>query len=169
MARARDTVINMGQSSLYWSRCLIVALTSACSAPAQKPTAPQTAAAGSAQSPLDKLMRERMNKVFSQLIFQVFHAEGDPDFTALTQQAVELRGTVDRVRHLPTPAVVTSDEAREVFYTYNDALQRDSDKFSVAVDHHDVDSMKSLLTKIGQTCNQCHHFFRLKIDDAPEK
>lgn len=144
-------------------------IATACSAPAPKPATTTAAATGSAQSPLDKLMRDRMNKVFSQLIFQVFHADGDPDFAALTQQAGELRSVVDSVRHLPTPTVVSSDEAREVFYTYNDALQRDSDKFSVAVDHHDVDSMKSLLTKIGQTCNQCHHFFRLKIDDAPEK
>ncbi len=140
------------------------------SPPAKDPATPASAAtAPKTQSALDKLMRDKMNTVFSQLIFQVFHAEGDPDYGALAQQAVELRGTVDRVRHLPTPSVVSSDEAREVFYTYNDALQRDSDKFSTAVDHHDLDSMKSLLTKIGQTCNQCHHFFRLKIDDAPEK
>ncbi|MGE5187339.1 MAG: hypothetical protein ACM31C_35070 [Acidobacteriota bacterium] len=141
------------------------------SPPAKDPATPASSAAPAAkpQSALDKLMRDKMNTVFSQLIFKVFHADGDPDFTSLAQQAGELRGTVDRVRHLPTPAVVSSDEAREVFYTYNDALQRDSDKFSTAVDHHDLDSMKSLLTKIGQTCNQCHHFFRLKIDDAPEK
>jgi cytochrome c556 len=153
-------------------RYLIAVLVIACSSPPAKTPASPAQAQGSAttaQSPLDKLMRDRMNKVFSQLIFQVFHADGDPDFGALTQQASELRGTVDTVRHLPTPAVISSDEAREVFYTYNDTLQRDSDKFSTAVDKHDIDGMRSLLTKIGQTCNQCHHFFRLKIDDAPEK
>jgi len=140
-----------------------------CSEPAQKPAVTPAAAAAPGQSQLDKLMRDHMNKVFSQLIFQVFHNDTDLDFAMVGQQAVELRGTVDRVRHLPTPDLVASAEAREVFFTYNDALQRDSDKFQLAVDHHDLDSMKSLLTRIGQTCNQCHHFFRLKIEDTPEK
>lgn len=137
-----------------------------CSSTSEKPPASPT---DKKQSELDKLMRERMNKVFSSLIFQVFHAEGDLDFAAVNQGAGDLQQVVTTVRHLEMPAVVTSDEAKQVFFTYNDSLQHQADKFAEAVGRHDRANMEALLTNIGQTCNQCHHFFRLDIKDAPER
>jgi cytochrome c556 len=137
-----------------------------CSSQASKePKAP----APKQQSELDKLMRERMNKVFSSLIFQVFHAEGDVDFAVVKQQALDLQQVVVSVRSLEVPAVVTSDEAKQVFFTYNDSLQRQTDKLVDAVGRHDRANTEGLLTNIGQTCNQCHHFFRLDVKDAPER
>jgi cytochrome c556 len=137
-----------------------------CSSAASKPAA---APADKKQSELDKLMRERMNKVFSTLIFQVFHAEGDLDFASADQHAAELQEVVVTVRNLPMPPMVTSDEAKQVFFTYNDELKHQAEKFVEAVGHRDRANMEALLTNIGQTCNQCHHFFRLDIKDAPER
>jgi len=137
-----------------------------CSGAASKPTTVQP---DKKQSELDKLMRERMNKVFSTLIFQVFHAEGDLDFAMANKNAAELQDVVTSVRNLPMPPMVTSDEAKQVFFTYNDELKHQAEKFVDAVAHRDRPNMETLLTNIGQTCNQCHHFFRLDIKDAPER
>jgi cytochrome c556 len=139
---------------------------SGCSSAAPKAAA---APAPKQQSELDKLMREKMNKVFSSLIFQVFHAEGEMDFASVNQQAGDLQQVVTSVRNLQLPPMVTSDEARQVFLTYNDSLQHQADKFAEAVGRRDRANMEALLTNIGQTCNQCHHFFRLDIKDAPER
>jgi cytochrome c556 len=145
---------------------MLVICAVSCSSSASKGA---TAPTAKEQSDLDKLMRDRMNKVFSALIFQVFHAEGDLDFAAVNQQALDLQQVVVSVRNLEMPAVVTSEEAKQVFFTYNDALQRQADKFVDAVGRHDRANMEGLLTTIGQTCNQCHHFFRLDVKDAPER
>lgn len=118
---------------------------------------------------LDKLMRNRMNKSYSQLVYFVFHGEGEPDFAKITAEGHELRSAVDSVRALQMPAMVTTEEARSVYRSYNDTLQRDSERFGEAIAAKDMARMRTVLDKIGKTCNDCHHFFRVKIEDAPRK
>jgi cytochrome c556 len=124
----------------------------------------------SAKSPdIEKLMRTKMNTSYSQLVFLVFHAEGDADYTKINEHTANLQDTVEKVMALTPPPVVASKEAREVYMTYNETLKRDAARFAAAVAQKDPDSMQSVLTRVGDTCNACHHFFRIEIEDAPTR
>jgi hypothetical protein len=63
------------------------------------------------------------------------------------------------------PPVATA-EAREVFVTYVDSLVKDSEALSKALAVKDRQQMETVLKKITNTCNDCHHFFRLKVVDG---
>ncbi len=127
---------------------------------------PETAAARKKSGELDKLMRTRMNKSYSQLMFLVFHSEGDSDFGKIEIESDQLRQAVVQVRGLAMPPVVESDEGRSVYSTYNDILQRDTDRFAEAIAQKNRPEIEGLLTKIGKTCDDCHRFFRVEITDA---
>ena len=107
-----------------------------------------------------------MNKAYTQLVFFVLDSSTDIDFAKIEHEAKELQGAVVAVRELPTPAMVQSEEARSVYSTYNDVLQRDADKFFQAVVAKERPMMEATLTKIGKTCNDCHRFFRVDVKDA---
>ncbi len=47
--------------------------------------------------------------------------------------------------------------------TYVDSLVRDSELLSQALTARDRPRMESVLQKITHACNDCHHFFRLKV------
>lgn len=111
-------------------------------------------------------MRTRMNASYSSLVFLVFHSDGTLDYPKIGQEAIGLRDTVKHVRGLKTPPMVKSDSGLEVYMTYNDTLQRNADLFVEAVDGQDPPRMQVVLGKIGQTCNDCHHFFRVDVEDA---
>ena len=115
---------------------------------------------------LDRLMRTRMNKAYTQLVFYVLDSSIDVDMAKIETEATELASAVEAVRALPMPSMVQSAEGREVYVTYNDVLQRDSDKFAAAVKAVDRPQMEAMLTKIGKTCNDCHRFFRIEVKDA---
>jgi hypothetical protein len=114
---------------------------------------------------LDKLMRTRMNKAYTQLVFYVLDSASDVDFAKIEHETQELLSAVGAVRGLPTPSMVQSAEALEVYKTYNDVLQRDADKFNAAVKTKERPQMEGALTKIGKTCNDCHRFFRVEVKD----
>ncbi len=115
---------------------------------------------------LDKLMRTRMNKSYSQLVFLVFHSEGEPDFQAITEEGGRLSEAISSVLSLPMPPVVQSEQARSVYVDYNETLRRDNERFAAATARQDLTEMGTSLTKIGETCSACHHFFRVEIKDA---
>ena len=115
---------------------------------------------------LDKLMRTRMNKSYTQLVFFILDSAIDVDMAKIETETAELQSAVGAVRSLPLPGMVQSEEAKEVYVTYNDVLQRDADKFAVAVKAGDRPQMETMLTKIGKTCNDCHRFFRVDVTDA---
>jgi hypothetical protein len=78
-----------------------------------------------------------------------------------------LRNGIAKVRAMVNPPVQTA-EAREVFLTYVDSLVRDSELLSQALVAKDRPRMENVLTKITHTCNDCHHFFRLKlVEEGP--
>jgi hypothetical protein len=116
---------------------------------------------------LDKLMRTRMNVHYSQLVFLVFHAES-PDFAKISEETAQLREAVSSVLALQAPPQAVSDQARQVYVDYNETLRRDSEKFVAATARKEFPAMQATLTKMGETCSACHHFFRVQIKDAAE-
>jgi hypothetical protein len=127
----------------------------------QKPTT-------AASRELDKLMRTRMNVSYSQLVYLVFHAEGGPDFDAISEESAKLSEAVVGVLKLEPPPLVQSDQARQVYVDYNNTLRKDNEKFVAATSRKDINAMSASLTKMGETCSACHHFFRVNIKDAAE-
>lgn len=117
---------------------------------------------------LNDIMKNEVNQPFSALTFLVFHSEpgSDLDFAKITVPASSLRLGIAKVRAIVNPPVQTN-EAREVFFTYVDSLVRDSEVLVGAVGYHDRAKTEGALNRISETCNNCHHFFRLK--DIEEK
>jgi cytochrome c556 len=108
-----------------------------------------------------------MNKSYTQLVAFVLDSTTDVDFDKIEKESTELASAVKAVRSLPLPSMAQSEEARSVYTTYNDVLQRDTDKFVDAVTAKDRPQMEALLAKVGKTCTSCHKFFRVEVKDAP--
>lgn len=106
-----------------------------------------------------------MNVSYSQLVFLVFHAEGGPDFAAISEESSKLSEAIDRVLKLHFPPQAKSDEARSVYRDYNEKLRRDNERFVTATSQKDLDTMRVSLEKVGETCSACHHFFRIEIKE----
>ena len=116
---------------------------------------------------LNEIMKNEVNQPFSALMFLVFHAgedseDGELDYAKIGRPVSTLRTGISKVRAMVNPPVQTA-EAREVFQTYVDSLVRDSNQLSQAFEGRDRPRMEKLLQKITLTCNDCHHFFRLKL------
>jgi len=152
------------------NRCLVIALALAACGGA-KASAPSTPAGGgtSLHSPeLNRIMKLEVNQPYSALQFMVFHGEGgEIDYAAIAVPAETLRGGITKVRAIVDPPV-TSNEARSVFFTFVENISHDADKLAVAVARRDRAQIEAALARIGETCNNCHHFFRLAIEDTRE-
>src|SRR5687767_3762302 len=74
--------------------------------PAASPAAMPAATTKPSDSRLDKLMRTRMNKSYTQLVFFVLDSATDVDFAKIDVEAKELQGAVAAVRALPMPPMV---------------------------------------------------------------
>jgi cytochrome c556 len=114
---------------------------------------------------LDQIMKDEVNQPYSALVFNVFHSENEIDYSAIAIPSTVLRTGIAKVRDIADPPVATN-EARSVFFTYLESLARDAERFHFAAVHRDRQSMEAALERLGKTCNNCHHFFRLKIEDA---
>jgi hypothetical protein len=116
---------------------------------------------------LNEIMKAEVNQPFSALMFLVFHAadatpnSNDLDYAKINMPASTLREGIFKVRAIVDPPVLTA-EARGVFFTYVDSMVRDSTQLSDAIVGRDRRRSEKLLTKISETCSNCHHFFRLK-------
>ena len=117
---------------------------------------------------LDRLMRTRMNASYSQLVFLVFHADGEHDFMKISEEGAKLSEAIATVLKLQIPPVAQSEQARGIYVDYNETLRRDNERFVAATAAKDISAMSTSLTKIGETCSACHHFFRVEIKDAAE-
>lgn len=116
---------------------------------------------------LNEIMKNEVNQPFSALMFLVFHAaetseDGELDYAQIGVPVATLRTGLAKVQAMVNPPVQTA-EAREVFLTYVDSLVRDAEALSAAFDRRDRPRMENVLQKITRTCNDCHHFFRLKV------
>ena len=116
---------------------------------------------------LDLLMRTRMNVHYSQLVYLVFHAEA-PDFAKISEETTHLSEAISAVLRLQAPPQAQSEQARQIYLDYNETLKRDGEKFVAATARKDFPAMSASLTKIGETCSACHHFFRIEIKEAAE-
>lgn len=145
--------------------CVIV--TGCSSVPAQ-PNTPTTTAKSLHSPELNRIMKHEVNQPYSALVFGVFHSENEIDDATIATPLEALRSGIAKVREIVDPPVETN-EARSVFFTYLDTLAHDTEKFRNAVTRHDQPSMEAALLKLGKTCNSCHHFFRLEIQDTLEK
>jgi cytochrome c556 len=121
---------------------------------------------------LNNIMKVEVNQPFSALQFLVFHAqEANPssselDYDRIMTPAATLREGISKVRAIVDPPTLTQ-EGRAVFFTYVDSMVRDTDALSDAIARRDRARTEKLVGKISTTCNDCHHFFRLKIEDTP--
>lgn len=147
-----------------------LALSIGCSGGGKGPTGGggETTAQPKKGNELDKLMRTRMNASYSQLVFLVFHSEGDLNFASIEEEGAKLTDAITAVLALQMPPQVQSEQARGIYVDYNNTLKRDNERFVAATAAKDLPAMQSSLTKVGETCSACHHFFRVKVPDAAE-
>jgi hypothetical protein len=117
---------------------------------------------------LNRIMKEEVNQPYSALVFGVFHGDNGVDYPGIATPLEALRSGIAKVRGIADPPAETN-EARSVFFTYLETLAHDTEKFRSAVVRRDQPSMEATLVRLSKTCNSCHHFFRLEIQDTPEK
>lgn len=124
------------------------------------------------QAELGALMKNDLNPPFSKLTFLVFHgkdaAEDPATVRAEMQRSIAaLRASIARLRTWQNPPV-TSEEGKDVFYTFASSLEASSMRFEKALGTNDTTTASSALSQIAKTCNNCHHFFRLNLKDSDE-
>jgi hypothetical protein len=120
---------------------------------------------------LAALMKNQINPAFSKLTFLVFHGDElqeDPNAVRMEMQraATTLRGSISQLREWPEVSSSQSPEGREVFYTYAASVDRQTQRLFEAIEKRDNDTAATQMQDIADTCNNCHHFFRLKLEDS---
>ena len=147
--------------------CLVVAL-AACSSKPPTPAHPP-ANHDAALTELGLLMKNDINPAFSKLTFLVFHGESMDDpvklKSELTMAASVLRDSLVRLRTWSKPPT-ESEEGRAVFYTYANAVDTSTQRLVEAIGQEDQPTAAQQMRQIAKSCNSCHHFFRLKIEDS---
>lgn len=119
---------------------------------------------------LAALMKNQINPAFSKLMFLVFHGEElqeDPNAIRSEMQrfATILRsgmGELAAWREPPTQ----STEGREVFFTFSANVDKQTQSLFEAIERRDTSTAEQHMKDIADTCNNCHHFFRLDIEDS---
>jgi hypothetical protein len=119
---------------------------------------------------LGGLMKNDVNPAFSKVVFLLAHAdEGTEDPRAVRSEleiaTVNLRTAIGKLRLWHNPPT-ESAEGRDVFLTYAASIDDMAGKLVDALDREDRTTALKHLEQIADTCNNCHHFFRLKIDDS---
>lgn len=119
---------------------------------------------------LGMLMKNEINPAFSKLGFLLFHGatvEEDPKVIRAELQiaASKLQLGIRRLRdwqQLPTE----TSEGRDVFITFANSVDKSTEQLVTAISRNDDATAQAQLEKIADTCNNCHHFFRLDIEDS---
>ncbi|MBX3160473.1 MAG: hypothetical protein KF773_31195 [Deltaproteobacteria bacterium] len=136
-----------------------------------KPPAPSAVQDGPTLRKLEALgalMKNDINPAFSKLVFLIAHADTeDPKAvrTELTIAGTNLRTAIGKLRawhEIPTE----STQGREVFLTYAASIDTMTDKLIDSIGRDDRPKALVQLEEIADTCNNCHHFFRLKVEDS---
>jgi hypothetical protein len=150
-----------------WRAALAFVLTACAKAPIPQQTERQSDAGMTA---LTQLMKNQINPAFSRLTFLVFHGEElqeDPNTvrSELEHTATVLRGAIGQLRDWREPPT-QSTEGRDVFYAYAASVDRQAQELFDAIARRDGNTAAAQMQDIADTCNNCHHFFRLKIEDS---
>jgi hypothetical protein len=119
---------------------------------------------------LAALMKNQINPAFSKLTFLVFHAnelQEDPNAVRaeLERSAALLRVSIAELRGWREP-ISGSNEGRDVFFTYAANVDQQAQTLFEAVQNRDGAAAAKQMQDMADTCNNCHHFFRLKIEDS---
>jgi len=119
---------------------------------------------------LGLLMKNEINPSFSKVVFLLTHGETiaeDPKAVReeLKQNVTTLRGAIGRLRAWTEPPTETT-EGRDVFLTFAASVDQSTAKLVDAIDRGDGATATTALEKIADACNNCHHFFRLDIEDS---
>jgi hypothetical protein len=149
-------------------RIAILLLAVACAKPATAP-----ASGGQRIRKLEALgllMKNEINPSFSKVVFLLNHSETiaeDPKLVRaeLKQNVTTLRGAIGKLRAWQEPPTETT-EGRDVFLTFASSVDQMTDKLVEAIDRGDNSTATTTLEKIADACNNCHHFFRLDIEDS---
>ena len=117
---------------------------------------------------LGALMKNQINPAFSKLVFLLAHADNeDPRAVRAELQTAggNLRKAIGELRMWHDPPT-ESDQGRDVFLTYAASIDGMTLKLIDAIGRDDRASALGQLEQIADTCNNCHHFFRLDIQDS---
>jgi cytochrome c556 len=149
-------------------KLLVLCLLSILGACSQEP--PAEAPPTNQVTPLGFLMKNEVNPTFSKLVVLVFHSdtlEMEPEAVKaeLQRAGQTLKNALARVREWNDPPTQSS-EGREVFYTFANSVDRATQRLVAAIEGDDIEAAATELEQIANTCNSCHHFFRLKIKDS---
>jgi hypothetical protein len=117
---------------------------------------------------LGLLMKNEINPAFSKLAFLLAHAETeDPQAVRveLSTAGTTLRSAIGKLKmwhEVPTE----SAQGRDVFLTYAASIDGLTGKLMDSIGQNDRPKALNQLEEIADTCNNCHHFFRLKLEDS---
>ena len=119
---------------------------------------------------LAALMKNQINPAFSKLMFLVFHGQELQEDQAAVRSEMQRFATILRSgmgelamwREPPTQ----STEGREVFFTFSANVDKQTQTLLEAIERRDNAAAEQQMKDIADTCNNCHHFFRLDIEDS---
>lgn len=155
--------------SKIWLLCALAGCSTAKSSTTPASAAASQESRDAALTELGLLMKNDVNPAFSKLTFLVFHGNTMEDpaqlKAELTTAATVLRGAIGRLRTWTQPPT-ESTEGRDVFYTYANAVDASTERLVGAIDRDDQPTAAAQMRQIAKTCNSCHHFFRLQIEDS---
>jgi hypothetical protein len=119
---------------------------------------------------LTLLMKNDINPAFSKLTFLVFHGDSmqeEPQRlrSELSTSATLLRSAMGQLRTWKEPPTST-EQGRDVFYTYANSVDESAQRLLDAIARNDTNTAARHMKQIANTCNSCHHFFRLTIEDS---
>lgn len=119
---------------------------------------------------LGQLMKNEINPAFSKLVFLLAHADKmdeDPRAvrTELQVAGTNLRTAIGKLRAWQNPPT-ESDQGREVFLTYAASIDSMTSSLIESIGRDDRTAALGQLEQISDTCNNCHHFFRLDVEDS---
>jgi hypothetical protein len=119
---------------------------------------------------LGALMKNEINPAFSKVVFLLAHGDSMPEDPRAVRGELEVAGNnlqraIGKLRLWHNPPT-ESDQGRDVFLTYAGSLDGMTSKLMQAIGANDRQAALGQLEKIADTCNNCHHFFRLEIEDS---
>lgn len=150
-------------------RCLVlISGLASCTKPV--PAQPTAGPTLGKMAELGLLMKNDINPAFSRLSFLMFHGgdmETDPAAlkAELERHAGSLRQSIARLRSWGSVPAQT-EEGRQVFFTFAESVDRSTEKLVAAIGAGEQTTAAAQVEQIADTCNNCHHFFRLKIEDS---
>jgi hypothetical protein len=117
---------------------------------------------------LGLLMKNEINPAFSKMVFLLAHADEEDPRTVRNEleiASINLRTSIGKLRLWHNPPT-ESDQGRDVFLTYAASIDGMTGKLIDALGREDRKTALGQLEEIADTCNNCHHFFRLKLEDS---